>query len=115
MDMKDYQNIDKQLKQKIKHEVQKSIQNITFSEASKRQVLSSLKKSAIIKRLRQNIHLFLEYEVHIPVQATLACLLIAISLLYFMFFPQLKVSAKEIAAAKIHYENSIHAQGGNHD
>lgn len=113
--MMNYQNPDQQFKTKVKNEYKKFVQNLSFSDHSKELVFSAIRKDSFIKKSINKLNLFFEYEINIPLKASLVCALALCIMAYFMFFQQLHVSAEDITAARIHYINSSSDLGGNID
>jgi len=112
--MMNFQNPDEQLKNRIKEEYEKSVQNISFSDDSKERVFSSIRRASHLKRCINKINLFAEYEINIPIKAYIVCALALCVIFYYMFFQSLNISTKDITAAKINYIN-ISDLGGNND
>lgn len=115
MSMMNFQNPDQQLKDKVKKEYEKSVQNISFPDDVKELVFSSISEESCLKKSINKLSLFTEYEIKIPIKASLVCVLVVFIMFFYLFFQQLHVSKEDITAAKIHYINSVSDLGGHND
>ncbi len=115
MSIMNFQNPDEQIKNRIKKEYEKAVQNISFSEDSKNIVLTSISNNSLFKKIIHNINLVAEYEINISVKAYIVGALALFTVVCFTLFQNISISKEDINAAEIHYININVDFGGNND
>lgn len=110
--MKHQNELDIQIRQYIKAEMEAANNAVGMSNSTKEAVISNVSKPSSITIIKNKIVLLLDYEISVPVQIITVVLLLAVAVGYFFFISPMKVTAKDVESAKIHIVNS---QGGDTD